>query len=754
MGVVRSDGCAGRLRAVSLVRLGVGLLATGGALWGAPVSLELTTSGASGTIDGAYFVQGPGKGGTGVLGPFVRIQAQGNNPTEEGYNTGNTDAMPDVKGGTWTHELLLSEIPITLIGGIPCFEFLLDINQDKNSNPSLLSLDDVEIWVKSGALADATTYASLANSGATRVYFLDRLDAGNEVLLNYALESGSGVIDMAMYVPVAAFGANPGDHVYLFSQFGFKGGEYVANAGFEEWAVAADSKTPTFSLGNRVFADTGVGGGIANDGIQNGGEPGIQGVTVKVYAADVAGNPTGPVLMTQVTDADGWYRFDGLLAGNYVAVVDVADSSSLQGWITSPGASTDTTIAGDLRDHGQDIPLGIGSVLPGGIASAAVTLGVGLQPLGEVVSTSLQGAHGPTDDADDNLVVDFGFRLNIPDQSDRVSIGSLVFLDQDNNGIFNGTDVGIGGVTVQLFQVDIGGNLVLPALATTTTATDGTYFFGDLPSGRYQVLIPNSNFGAGQALVGSTLTSGTPVNADDQVDDDNNGVQTGGGGTDVWSPIIQLTVGLEPLGDGSTGTEAGPGGGQDDINGYFDANGDMTVDFGFRPNPPTAVRLAYFHARRVGGRPVQLDWRSLAEIQTLGYYVERRGAADWERVSPQLIAAGGQDLKPHAYTLSDPVTTALYYRLVEVDLQGNAHVLAFANVTPGARMQAALDGHSFKVQLHGAPNGRVTVESAPDVVNGPWSAAGSVTLDGTGGGALTLPVQKAELMQFLRLLEE
>ncbi len=70
-------------------------------------------------------------------------------------------------------------------------------------------------------------------------------------------------------------------------------------------------------------------------------------------------------------------------------------------------------------------------------------------------------------------------------------------------------------------------------------------------------------------------SSATPNNPDNQADGDDNGAQPGGIGTVVSSPIINLTAGTEP-------TEANtfPGNAQDNA---ADANGDMTVDFGFVP---------------------------------------------------------------------------------------------------------------------------------------------------------------------------
>jgi hypothetical protein len=187
----------------------------------------------------------------------------------------------------------------------------------------------------------------------------------------------------------------------------------------------------TFSIGNLVFKDNGAGGGTANNGIRDGTEPGIAKILMDIYATDGSGNPTGSVLATTITDAKGYYRFDGLPAGTYVVVVDVIGSgTNLNGMITSTGWSTNLTLAGDLRDHGIDAPMATFSVLPGGIASVPVTVGIGLQPTNEATSGSGAGANGPSGDVSDNLTVDFGFFNPSPTAAVLAWLGAYV----DANG--------------------------------------------------------------------------------------------------------------------------------------------------------------------------------------------------------------------------------------------------------------------------------------------------------------------------------
>lgn len=233
--------------------------------------------------------------------------------------------------------------------------------------------------------------------------------------------------------------------------------------------------TATYSLGNRVFKDDGSGNGVANDGIQNGAEAGIAGVAVNVFAADSTGNPTGTAVAAQATDADGYYRFDGLTAGNYMVVVDKTASKALHGLGSSAGNGADFGLASDLHDHGRDAPLAAGSVLVGGIASVPVSLGLGLQPSGETLGVSSAGANGPNGDASNNLAADFGF-------TPVYSLGDYVWFDANQDGIQQPDERGIAGATVNLYAND-GATL----LRTTQTDGSGVYRFDDLAMGSYVV---------------------------------------------------------------------------------------------------------------------------------------------------------------------------------------------------------------------------------------------------------------------------
>jgi hypothetical protein len=230
--------------------------------------LDLTTQDASGFINGAFFQQiNPQSTGTGVIDSFVRLQANG---TEQGYNTDARPVQFDEKtDATFTHSLLLSDVPKVTINGTVYRQFLLDINEGNGQNQQLLSLDQLKIF--QGATGDLNNYPNLGD----QVY---DLGAGNFIGLDYSLNSGSGAGDMFAYIPDSFFtSANP--YVYLYSHFGSEwGSDGTSDAGFEEWAVLKQDTTPPVNdipgPATLVFAALGCGLGLV--GYATGGARGTK----------------------------------------------------------------------------------------------------------------------------------------------------------------------------------------------------------------------------------------------------------------------------------------------------------------------------------------------------------------------------------------------------------------------------------------------------------------------------------------------
>jgi len=110
--------------------------------------------------------------------------------------------------------------------------------------------------------------------------------------------------------------------------------------------------------------------------------------------------------------------------------------------------------------------------------------------------------------------------------------------------------------------------------APTLTDADGNYHFTNLIPGDYYVVVPTAP-AAAPLSSNNTGIAFVETDPDDNLDNDDEGVQTGGSGTSVSSDTITLSLGGEPENGTVDGTETAQGNLQDDA---FDSNGNMTVD--------------------------------------------------------------------------------------------------------------------------------------------------------------------------------
>ena len=174
------------------------------------------------------------------------------------------------------------------------------------------------------------------------------------------------------------------------------------------------------SLGNFVWLD------LNKDGIQDGGEPGIE--NVKVYLKDNLGN----IVDSTLTDAAGSYSFNNLGPGDY----SIQFVNPLGYGLVPQGAGGDNALDSDGDATGQ---------------TATITLGAG----------------------ENNADVDMAYTLG--------SVGNYVWNDMNQDGIQNGGEVGIDGVKVYLLDG------VGTVLDSTITAGGGAYLFPNLQPGDYQI---------------------------------------------------------------------------------------------------------------------------------------------------------------------------------------------------------------------------------------------------------------------------
>ncbi len=344
--------------------------------------------------------------------------------------------------------------------------------------------------------------------------------------------------------------------------------------------------TPTFSLGNRVYLDIGNGGGTRNNGVQDGAEAGIAAVTMRLLdstgaqlyrAADgsITTVAAGNTAISTVTDANGYYRFDGLPAGSYT--VEVVGSTLPAGAASSTG-----TQAGDRGDKGIDAPVA------GNFRSVPVAVGPGLQPTGEpdIVGTTGASAQGPSGDASTNSTIDFGFNVPV------YALGNRVWFDTNNNGIRDAGEAAAAGVIVELL------NSSGAVVATRATSATGEYVFDGLGAGQYSVRIPASNWSGitsaqatavgNAALVGTTPLRGygnsTPDNAVPgagavgAADGTDKGITNASPATNgIVSPTVTLGAGLQPTGENGAAGDTDPA----TVGLDGDGNDNMAIDFGF-----------------------------------------------------------------------------------------------------------------------------------------------------------------------------
>ncbi|MCY2974157.1 MAG: hypothetical protein NTW52_05760 [Planctomycetota bacterium] len=235
-------------------------------------------------------------------------------------------------------------------------------------------------------------------------------------------------------------------------------------------------------------------------------------------------------------------------------------------------------------------------------APIAIVDGAGLQTL-NIPFTSLVGTADLTqigaiqfdinqDDGVDTQIDNFGlfgpivFERNIANLN-PMTIGNQLFLDRNNNGLLDGTDSGIGGVSLRLYT-DTNANGILdpaevtaqPSPPTTTSATSGTigqYTFGSLLPGSYVVLVPDSQFLAAAPLFNHSVS---PIPGAPPANNGNTGTVLTGVGI---VSAVTLVANSAPVNDGDS-----------------DANTNLSRDFGFVSAPLSITKTASPTAVRTG----------------------------------------------------------------------------------------------------------------------------------------------------------
>jgi hypothetical protein len=283
-------------------------------------------------------------------------------------------------------------------------------------------------------------------------------------------------------------------------------------------ALCEVTASNTLALGSLVWNDAN------NNGIKDAAESGVSGATVQLYSSGdlVAGNGDDVLITSTTTSGTGIYSFTNRTPGRYVVRLTPTAGLPLTGGVP------DTADNNQDNDNNGSQPGGSGTQL----ISPVITLATGTESV-------IDGDTNP----DTELTIDFGLFSGF-------TVGNLVWNDVNNDGIYqSASESGISGVSVELL------NGSASVVQSTTTNASGLYSFFVQSAGSYSVRIPTP-------LVSHPLASGIAA-ADNGIDNDNNGTQTGGAGGVVNGPSFTLAAGLEP---GTAGT----------------MSVENTMDFGFR----------------------------------------------------------------------------------------------------------------------------------------------------------------------------
>ncbi len=223
-------------------------------------------------------------------------------------------------------------------------------------------------------------------------------------------------------------------------------GDVVVNADFG-YLPNTDVGAP---IGGQLWLDTDA------NGLFGGTDTSLAGVTV-VLIKDSNGNgvwdPGEPIIATDITNAAGYYQFDGVPVGGHYLV-----------WVN------DTA-----------------NVLPG-LRPTYDTNGTGTPNISAVTDLTAAG----------DQAQNFGY-APAGQATDKGLIGDKVFLDMDGDGAYTPGE-GLEGVTVRLYA-DSNNNGIYDAgeaaLAQTTTNEMGTYIFANLPAGKYVVVVDTTTLPGG-----------------------------------------------------------------------------------------------------------------------------------------------------------------------------------------------------------------------------------------------------------------
>lgn len=405
---------------------------------------------------------------------LLRVDVVGNTPGSF-VNTIPASALTTAEGVTndepATDDLTISSPPTVAkafappsinAGGISRLTIELG---NENATPLTLTADLIDtLPVAPGNIVIATP----SNLGSTCTLGAVTATAGSG-LVRYA--NGATIPAGGCSISVDVTGATNGTHSNFIAANALQ-----TNGGSNQVPATADLViSPLGFIAGRVFKDNNV---TPNGAFESGLDDPIAGQTITLTGTDfgpdgvAGGGDDVAVSLTTTTDALGNYAFTGLNAGSYTVTEPTQP----------PGTQNGITTAGPITGTG------------GGTAGTASAIGTTPSTVSNIVLNRDGG--GLVSASPDN---DFA-------EVASSSIAGNVFLDQNNNGVRNGADSVIAGVTIEL--LDAGGTVI----ATTVTDVSGNYLFDGLAPGTYSVRQPTQppQTSNGQTIAGAVPNGGTP----------------------------------------------------------------------------------------------------------------------------------------------------------------------------------------------------------------------------------------------------
>lgn len=319
-----------------------------------------------------------------------------------------------------------------------------DANNDGIQDPTELGVAGVTVTLYE---ADGITVIASTTTDALGNYLFTGLDAGSYVV-------GFSNLPAGYTFSAANQGSNDELDADADIASGGKTGIIGLATGEENLSIDAGiHQAPGLaSIGNYVWND------LNQDGVQDGNEPGVSGVTVTLY------NTLGVAIANTTTDANGAYQFTGLTPDTYYV-----EFTNLPAGFNFTG-----------KDAGSD----------------------------ETVDSDADPINGSTD------WVTLTAGQNYPDldagiYTEQAGLGNFVWEDINNNGIQDPGEPGIPGITVTLYAAD-----GVTPIATTITNSNGAYSFVNLDPGTYVVGFSGIPAGASISPSNQGGNDGTDSDAD------------------------------------------------------------------------------------------------------------------------------------------------------------------------------------------------------------------------------------------------